>query len=67
LLRLDCGLVGAHLGRGRRSHHADSARCWPNFGAGTVTPVILSIAEAIHQRLLLPAVDLDHCAINEMR
>jgi hypothetical protein len=27
----------------------------------------LSVAEAIHQRLLLAAVDLDHRAVNEMR
>src|SRR5262249_5697903 len=27
----------------------------------------LSIAEAIHQQLLLAAIDLDHCAINKMR
>ena len=36
-------------------------------GAGTVTPVILSVAEAIHQRFLWAAVDLDHRAVDEMR
>ena len=29
--------------------------------------MILSVAEAIHQRLLLPAINLDHCTIDEMR
>ena len=29
--------------------------------------VILSVPETIHQRLLLTAIDLDHCSINKMR
>jgi len=67
LLRLDCGLPGVHLGCGAPITPRRLRACWPRLGAGTVTVVILSVAEAIHQRLLLPTIDLDHCAINEMR
>ena len=60
-LRSDCGLIGMHLGC-EHYHTTPTPRCWRRFGGG-----ILSVAEAIHQRLLLAATDLDHCAINEMR
>src|SRR5438477_7282906 len=50
-----------------RSPQSASTRCWPSFPWRNFENCALSVAEAIHQRFLLAAVNLDRRAVDEMR
>ena len=65
--RAHCGLAGRHLGCGHRSDHADSARCWRRFGAGTPTPRNFIGRGSNQSAASVGRNPCRLCAINEMR